>query len=44
MYIGIDLHKETCCATTLDKEGEIMDRRAFKNEIYSLDLRGFPII
>jgi transposase len=32
MYIGIDLHKETCYATTLDKEGEIVDRREFKNE------------
>jgi predicted NBD/HSP70 family sugar kinase len=32
MYIGIDLHKETCYATTLDKEGEIIDRREFKNE------------
>jgi hypothetical protein len=31
MYIGIDLHKETCYATTLDKEGEIIDRREFKN-------------
>ena len=26
MYIGIDLHKETCYATTLDKEGGIIDR------------------
>jgi transposase len=26
------LHKETCYATTLDKEGEVVDRREFKNE------------
>jgi len=26
------LHKETRYATTLDKEGEIIDRREFKNE------------
>jgi len=29
------LHKETCYATTLDKEGgsgEVIDRREFKNE------------
>lgn len=32
MYIGIDLHKESCYATTLDKEGEIIDRRELKNE------------
>ena len=32
MYIGIDLHKEVCYATTLDKEGVIIDRREFKNE------------
>ena len=32
MYIGIDLHKETCYATTLDKKGEVVDRREFKNE------------
>ena len=31
-YTGIDLHKETGYATTLDKEGEIIDRREFKNE------------
>ncbi len=31
MYIGIDLHKEVCYATTLDKEGEIIDRGEFKN-------------
>ncbi len=27
MYMGIDLHKETCYATTLDKKGENIDRR-----------------
>jgi transposase len=32
MYMGIDMHKETCYATTLDKEGEIIERREFKNE------------
>jgi transposase len=32
LYIGVDLHKEVCYATTLDKEGEIIDRREFKNE------------
>ena len=32
MYVGIDLHKEVCYATTLDKEGEIIDRKEFKNE------------
>ena len=32
MYIGIDLHKEVCYATTLDKEGEVVDRREFNNE------------
>lgn len=32
LYVGIDLHKEVCYATTLDKDGEIIDRREFKNE------------
>ena len=32
LYVGIDLHKEVCYATTLDKEGEIIDRKEFKNE------------
>ncbi|MDI6810813.1 MAG: transposase, partial [archaeon] len=31
LYVGIDLHKEVCYATTLDKEGEIIDRRDFEN-------------
>ncbi|MCW3131057.1 MAG: hypothetical protein N2V75_13315 [Methanophagales archaeon] len=26
------MHKETYYATTLDKEGEVVDRREFKNE------------
>ncbi|MFZ2071917.1 MAG: transposase [Halobacteriota archaeon] len=26
------MHKEVCYATTLDKEGEVVDRREFKNE------------
>ncbi|MCK4731479.1 MAG: hypothetical protein KAT65_03380 [Methanophagales archaeon] len=37
MYIGIDLHKETGYPTTLDKEGEIIDRREFKNEIGEIE-------
>jgi len=26
------MHKETCYVTTLDKEGEIIDRREFKRD------------